>query len=132
MPDLVLAPGDCRLLVQDAAAAGAWLAELTASGLALPCDPAPPVEVAGWPSLNNTAPASRDFARALALAGVLDADGRVLAVIDGQPVALVWISGPGTLDLIAGDFAPIGYSSAASLVAASLFLALPPPPYSSS
>ena len=47
---------------------------------------------------------------------VLDADGRVLTVIDGQPVALVWISGPGTLDLIAGDFAPIGYSSAASLV----------------
>lgn len=47
---------------------------------------------------------------------VLDVDGRVLAVIDGQPVALVWISGPGTLDLIPGDFAPIGYSSAASLV----------------
>ena len=47
---------------------------------------------------------------------VLDADGRVLAVIDGQPVALVWISGEGTLDLGEGDFAPIGYSSAASLV----------------
>jgi cell division protein FtsQ len=47
---------------------------------------------------------------------VLDAEGRVLAVIDGQPVAPVWISGPGTLDLAAGDFAPIGYSSAASLV----------------
>jgi cell division septal protein FtsQ len=47
---------------------------------------------------------------------VLDTDGRVLAVIDGQPVALVWISGPGTLDLNPGDFAPIGYSSAASLV----------------
>jgi cell division protein FtsQ len=47
---------------------------------------------------------------------VIDADGRVLAVVDGQPVAPVWISGPGTLDLAAGDFAPIGYSSAASLV----------------
>ncbi len=47
---------------------------------------------------------------------VLDADGRVLAVIEGQPVALVWISGEGTLDLSAGEFAPIGYSSAASLV----------------
>ena len=47
---------------------------------------------------------------------VLDADGRVLAVIDGQPVALVWISGEGTLDLGPGDFAPIGYTSAASLV----------------
>ncbi len=47
---------------------------------------------------------------------VIDVDGRVLAVVDGQPVAPVWISGPGTLDLAAGDFAPIGYSSAASLV----------------
>ncbi len=37
---------------------------------------------------------------------VLDADGRVLAVIEGQPVALVWISGEGTLDLGAGEFAP--------------------------
>lgn len=47
---------------------------------------------------------------------VIDADGRVLSVLDGQPVALVWISGEGTLDLGVGDFAPIGYSSAASLV----------------
>jgi cell division septal protein FtsQ len=47
---------------------------------------------------------------------VLDADGRVLAVIEGQPVALVWISGPGTLDLGEGDTAPIGYQAAASLV----------------
>lgn len=47
---------------------------------------------------------------------VLDADGRVLAVIEGQPVALVWIAGPDPLDLVAGEFAPIGYSSAASLV----------------
>ena len=47
---------------------------------------------------------------------VLDAEGRVLAVIEGQPVALVWISGEGTLDLSAGEFAPIGFSSAASLV----------------
>ena len=29
---------------------------------------------------------------------VLDRDGRVLDSIEGQPVALVWISGPGTLD----------------------------------
>ena len=47
---------------------------------------------------------------------VLDADGRVLAIIDGQPVALVWIAGPDSLDLVPGDFAPVGYSSAASLV----------------
>ncbi len=47
---------------------------------------------------------------------VLDRDGRVLDVIDGQPVALVLIAGPGTLDLAPGDFASIGYASASSMV----------------
>ena len=47
---------------------------------------------------------------------VIDVDGRVLGLVDGQPVALVWISGPGTLDVAPGQFASIGYSSAASLV----------------
>ena len=47
---------------------------------------------------------------------VIDVDGRVLAVVDGQPVALVWISGPGTLDAAPGQFASIGYSAASSLV----------------
>jgi cell division protein FtsQ len=47
---------------------------------------------------------------------VLDPEGRVLDVIEGQPVALILISGPGTLDLEAGAFAPIGQASAASLV----------------
>ncbi len=50
------------------------------------------------------------------LSRVLDEEGRVLDVIEGQPVALVWIIGPGTLDLTPGEFAPIGYSAAASLV----------------
>ncbi|MGB0114699.1 MAG: cell division protein FtsQ/DivIB, partial [Ilumatobacteraceae bacterium] len=50
------------------------------------------------------------------LSRVLDADGRVLGVVEGVPVALVWISGPGTLDAAPGDFASVGYSSAASLV----------------
>jgi len=50
------------------------------------------------------------------LARVLDADGRVLDLVEGQPLALVWISGPGTLDVAPGQFASIGYSSAASLV----------------
>lgn len=50
------------------------------------------------------------------LSRVLDRDGRVLDSIEGQPVALVWISGPGTLDAVVGSTAPIGYSSAASLV----------------
>jgi cell division protein FtsQ len=49
-------------------------------------------------------------------ARVLDVDGRVLALVDGQPVALVWIAGPGTLDVAPGQFASIGYSAAASLV----------------
>jgi len=49
-------------------------------------------------------------------ARVIDVDGRVLGLVDGQPVALVWISGPGTLDVAPGQFASIGYSSAASLV----------------
>jgi cell division protein FtsQ len=47
---------------------------------------------------------------------VLDVDGRVLTLVEGQPVALVWIAGPGTLDVAPGRFASIGYSSAASLV----------------
>jgi cell division protein FtsQ len=50
------------------------------------------------------------------LARVIDVDGRVLALVDGQPVALVWIDGPDTLDVGPGQFASIGYSSAASLV----------------
>lgn len=50
------------------------------------------------------------------LSRVLDSEGRILDVIEGQPVALVWISGLGTLDLTPGEFAPVGYSSAASLV----------------
>jgi cell division protein FtsQ len=49
-------------------------------------------------------------------ARVIDVDGRVLGLVDGQPVALVWIAGPGTLDVAPGQFASIGYSSAASVV----------------
>ena len=49
-------------------------------------------------------------------ARVIDVDGRVLGLVDGQPVALVWLAGPGTLDVAPGQFASIGYSSAASVV----------------
>ena len=38
-------------------------------------------------------------------ARVIDAEGRVLALVDGQPVALVWIAGPDTLDAAPGQFA---------------------------
>ncbi|MGI9644824.1 MAG: cell division protein FtsQ/DivIB [Ilumatobacteraceae bacterium] len=47
---------------------------------------------------------------------VLDREGRVLEVIEGQPVAVVLIAGPGTLDLGQGEFAPVGYASASSMV----------------
>jgi cell division protein FtsQ len=47
---------------------------------------------------------------------VLDDDGRVLAIVEGQPVDLVWFAGTGTLDVEPGEFAPPGPSSAASLV----------------
>jgi cell division protein FtsQ len=47
---------------------------------------------------------------------VLDDEGRVLDVIEGQPVAFILLAGPNTLNLAAGEFAPIGPASAASLV----------------
>lgn len=47
---------------------------------------------------------------------VLDAEGRILDVLDGQPVAFVLLGGPSTLDLAPGQFAPVGPASAASLV----------------
>jgi hypothetical protein len=47
---------------------------------------------------------------------VLDTEGRVLDLIEGQPIALVWISGPLTLDAPAGHFAPPGPSWASALV----------------
>lgn len=47
---------------------------------------------------------------------ILDAEGRVLDVIDGQPVAFVLISGTNPLDLDAGQFASQGYASATSIV----------------
>lgn len=47
---------------------------------------------------------------------ILDADGRVLDVIAGQPVAFVLISGTNPLDLVEGQFASQGYASATSIV----------------
>ncbi|MEP6298963.1 MAG: FtsQ-type POTRA domain-containing protein, partial [Ilumatobacter sp.] len=47
---------------------------------------------------------------------ILDADGRVLDVIGGQPVAFVLISGTNPLDLDEGEFASQGYASATSIV----------------
>lgn len=47
---------------------------------------------------------------------VLDAEGRVLDVIDGQPIEFVLISGTNPLDLDEGQFASQGYASATSIV----------------
>jgi cell division protein FtsQ len=46
---------------------------------------------------------------------VLDPEGRVLDVIDKWPFAYVVVSGPDSVDLEAGDFAPQGYKAAAEL-----------------
>jgi cell division protein FtsQ len=50
------------------------------------------------------------------LSRVLDNEGRVVSVVEGQPVSLVWLAGTGTLDVAPGEFAPPGPSAAASLV----------------
>ena len=48
---------------------------------------------------------------------LLDAplEGRVLAVLDGEPVAYVLLGGPDPIDLDPGDFAPRGYAVASEL-----------------
>jgi hypothetical protein len=77
LPAVDLAPGACRVLVQDEAAFRSWLEHLAAAGASPGCadDDVQPLGLPGWPSLNNTAPASRAFADRLLLA---DADGAVL------------------------------------------------------
>ncbi len=47
---------------------------------------------------------------------ILDREGRVVDVIDGQPVAFVLVSGPTTLDLEVGQYADTGYAAAAAMV----------------
>ncbi len=47
---------------------------------------------------------------------VIDADGRVLDVISGQPIAYMLITGPDPVDRQAGEYAPVGYGAAARLV----------------
>lgn len=47
---------------------------------------------------------------------ILDRDGRVVDVIDGQPIAFVLVNGPTTLDLEAGQYADAGYAAAAAMV----------------
>ena len=47
---------------------------------------------------------------------VLDREGRVLDVLDGQPAAVVLLTGPDTVDLVAGQFTEVGHAAAAALV----------------
>jgi cell division protein FtsQ len=47
---------------------------------------------------------------------ILDHEGRVVDVINGQPIAFVLVSGPTTLDLEAGQYADTGYAAAAAMV----------------
>lgn len=49
---------------------------------------------------------------------VIDREGRVLDVIDGQPIAYMLVTGPDALDLDQAAFAPVGYAAAAELVQA--------------
>ncbi len=46
---------------------------------------------------------------------VLDRDGRVLAVLDGYPIAYLLLAGPDPVDLEPGDFTPQGYAAASEL-----------------
>jgi cell division protein FtsQ len=46
---------------------------------------------------------------------VLDRDGRVLAVLDGYPIAYLLLQGPDPVDLEPGQFAPQGYAAASEL-----------------
>jgi cell division protein FtsQ len=49
---------------------------------------------------------------------VLDRDGRVLDVLEGQPIAYMLVTGPDPVNLAEGEFAPVGYAAAAELVQA--------------
>lgn len=49
---------------------------------------------------------------------VIDREGRVLDVIEGQPIAYMLITGPDALDIEQAAFAPVGYAAAAELVQA--------------
>jgi cell division protein FtsQ len=49
---------------------------------------------------------------------VIDRDGRVLDVLEGQPIAYMLLTGPDPVNLAEGEFAPVGYAAAAELVQA--------------
>ncbi len=75
LPDVVVAPGACVVVVQDPAGFRAWWDASVLGGAPLGCDDGlyPEARVAaavgGWPSLNDTPPASRAFADRVYLGG---------------------------------------------------------------
>lgn len=107
LPAAELAPGECRLVAQDADGLAAWLDVLQAAGEQA-CTPLPVLPMPSWPSLNNSAPASRGFADRLVLG---DDQGRV---IDHATVGL------GTGEALPGrslERSPLGRWRAATAVA---------------
>lgn len=75
LPALTLLPGDLAVVAQDSAALAAWLAA-GAGGPAMPDGCGAPLRaLAAWPSLNNTAPATRAWADRVYLA---DSTGTVI------------------------------------------------------
>jgi hypothetical protein len=97
LPTLRLAPGEFLVLAQDSLALGEWHLDNRAHGAVGSCSPESAMthqmNLAGWPSLNNSPPADRNFSDRLYLA---DPDGNV---IDHLTI------GPG-LSLIGGDSDP--------------------------
>ncbi len=81
LPDVAVAPGACAVVAQDPAGFRAWWDASVLAGAPLGCDDGLYPEarvvaaIGGWPSLNDTPPASRAFADRVYLAGV---DGVVL------------------------------------------------------
>jgi len=75
LPDADVAPGECCLVAQDAELLQEWLDDLQTAGVASSCVPQPILDLPSWPSLNNTAPPSRDYADRLMLG---DSLGRVI------------------------------------------------------
>ncbi len=119
LPAALLAPGACQLVAQDAAELAAWLARLAAAGAPRLCEPEPPLAVAGWPALNNSAPAGREFADRLLL-GL--ADGTVL---DHVTLGLGSGRAPAARSLERG---PDGAWRPATTAAGATPGCLPPPP----
>jgi hypothetical protein len=76
LPGLALEPGDVAVFAEDSLALAGWIAENRRAGAPPACPfPAVPRSLGGWPTLNNSPPADRDYADRVVLA---DTTGLVL------------------------------------------------------